>query len=141
MDEITLIDVPKKYNIPSFTPKYSGIIDHVEHVAQYKKLMRTTSIPHQYQEVCICKRFGATLTRTALQWLINLKPKTIGSFAELVNQFTRQFASSLKMEKQANDLYYVVQKTRETIRSYFNRFKAETINVRNCDIKTAIEAY
>ena len=36
IDELPLIDVPKKYTIPSFTPKYSGIIDPVEHVAQYK---------------------------------------------------------------------------------------------------------
>ena len=36
VDEIALIDVPKKYNIASFTPKYSGIADPVEHVAQYK---------------------------------------------------------------------------------------------------------
>ena len=32
-DEITFIDVPKEYNIPSFTPKYSGITDPMEHVA------------------------------------------------------------------------------------------------------------
>ena len=54
VDEIALIDVPKKYNIPSFTPKYSGITDPVEHVAQYKQLMWTASIAHQYQEVCMC---------------------------------------------------------------------------------------
>ena len=141
MDEIALTDVRKKYNIPSFTPKYSGIADPVEHVAQYKQLMWTTSIPYQYQEVCMRKSFGATLTGAALQWLINHKPKFIGSFPELVNQFTRQFVSSRKMEKRTNDLYYVVQKTGDTIRNYFNRFNAEMINVRNCDIKTAIKAY
>ncbi|KAI3701922.1 hypothetical protein L6452_27409 [Arctium lappa] len=103
--------------------------------------MSTISIPHQYQEVCICKSFGATLTGSTLQWLIGLKPKSIGSFAELVNYFSQQFASSRKMEKQTSDLYYVVQKAGETIQSYFNRFNAEMISVRNCDIKTAIEAY
>ncbi|KAJ9535060.1 hypothetical protein OSB04_un001867 [Centaurea solstitialis] len=104
VDKIALMDIPKKYNITAFMTKYSGITDPVEHVAQY-------------QEACMCK--GA-----ALQWIINLKPKSIGSFAELVNQFTRQFASSRKMEKQTSDLYYVVQKT-----------------VKNCNVKTAIEAY
>ncbi|KAJ9544306.1 hypothetical protein OSB04_024013 [Centaurea solstitialis] len=141
VDEIALMDIPKKYNIPTFTTKYSGITDPVEHVAQYKQLMWTASIPSQYQEACMCKSFGSTLTGAALQWLINLKPKSIESFAELVNQFTRQFASSRKMEKQTSDLYYVVQKTGETIRDYFNRFNAEMIEVKNCDIKTAIEAY
>ncbi|KAJ9541697.1 hypothetical protein OSB04_028203, partial [Centaurea solstitialis] len=115
VDEIALMDILKKYNIPAFTTKYSGITDHVEHVAQYKQLMWTVSIPSQYQEVCICKSFGSTLTGAALQWLINLKPKTIGSFAELKNG--------------------------ESIRDYFNRFNAEMIEVKNCDVKTAIEAY
>lgn len=108
VNEIALVDVPKKYSIPAFTPKYSGITDPTEHIAQYKQLMWTVSIPYQYQEVCMCKSFGATLTGAALQWLINLKPKSVGSFAELVNQFSQQFASSRKMEKQTSDLYYVV---------------------------------
>jgi Retrotransposon gag protein len=141
VDEIALVDVPKKYNLPAFTSKYTGVTDPVEHVAQYKQLMWTASIPSQYQEVCMCKSFGSTLSGAALQWLINLKPKSIGSFAELVNQFTRQFASSRKMEKQTSDLYYIVQKPGETIREYFNRFNAAMIEVKDCDIKTAIEAY
>ncbi|KAJ9536183.1 hypothetical protein OSB04_un000643 [Centaurea solstitialis] len=141
VDELALVDVPKKYTIPAFATKYSGITDPVEHIAQYKQLMWTVPIPAQYQEVCMCKSFGSTLTGAALQWLINLKPKSIGSFAELVNQFTRQFASSRKMEKQTSDLYYIVQKSGETIRDYFNRFNAAMIEIKNCDVKTAIEAY
>ncbi|KAJ9546290.1 hypothetical protein OSB04_018833 [Centaurea solstitialis] len=141
VDELALVDVHKKYTIPAFATKYSGITDPVEHIAQYKQLMWTVPIPAQYQEVCMCKSFGSTLTGAALQWLINLKPKSIGSFAELVNQFTRQFASSRKMEKQTSDLYYIVQKSGETIRDYFNRFNAAMIEIKNCDVKTAIEAY
>jgi len=45
------------------------------------------------------------------------------------------------MEKQTSHLYYVVQKTGELIRNYFNRFNAEMINVNNCDVKIVIEAY
>ncbi|KAI3667466.1 hypothetical protein L6452_42524 [Arctium lappa] len=141
VDEIALANFPKKYNIPTFTPKYSGVTDPTEHVAQYKQLMWTVSIPHQFQEVYMCNIFEATLTGSVLQWLINLKPKTIGSFVELVNQFSQQFASSRKMEKQTSDLYYVVQKNGESIRDYFNQFNTEMIGIRNCDVKTAIEAY
>ncbi|KAJ9543870.1 hypothetical protein OSB04_023577 [Centaurea solstitialis] len=141
VDELALVDVPKKYTIPAFATKYYGITDPVEHIVQYKQLMWTVPIPTQFQEVCMCKSFGSTLTGAALQWLINLKPKSIGSFAELVNQFTRQFASSRKMEKQTSDLYYIVQKSGETIRDYFNRFNAAMIKIKNCDVKTAIEAY
>ncbi|KAJ9557255.1 hypothetical protein OSB04_011869 [Centaurea solstitialis] len=141
VDELALVDIPKKYTIPAFAINCFGVTDPVEHVAQYKQLMWTVPIPTLYQEVCMCKSFGSTLTGAALQWLINLKPKSIGSFAELVNQFTRQFASSRKMEKQTSDLYYVIQKPGETIRDYFNRFNAAMIEVKNCDVKTAIEAY
>ena len=45
------------------------------------------------------------------------------------------------MEKQTSDLYYVIQKSGELIHSYFNRFNAEMVNVKNCEVKTAIEAY
>ncbi|KAJ9536185.1 hypothetical protein OSB04_un000645 [Centaurea solstitialis] len=45
------------------------------------------------------------------------------------------------MDKQTSDLYYVVQKSGETIRDYFNIFDAAMIEVKNCDVKTAIEAY
>ncbi|KAI3715634.1 hypothetical protein L6452_22620 [Arctium lappa] len=136
-----MVDVPKKYNIPTFTPKYSRISDPAEHIAQYKQLMWTVSIPHQYQEVCMCKSFGATLTGAALQWLINLRPESIGSFAELVNQFFQQFASSRKMEKHTSDLYYITQKIGESVQNYFYRFNSKMISVRNCDVRTAIEAY
>ncbi|KAJ9562463.1 hypothetical protein OSB04_007623 [Centaurea solstitialis] len=67
VDELALVDVPKKYTIPAFATKYSGITDPVEHIAQYKQLMWTVPIPAQYQEVCMCKSFGSTLTGAALQ--------------------------------------------------------------------------
>ena len=69
VDEIALIDVPKKYNIPSFMPKYYGITDPVEHIAQYKQLIWTTSIPHQYQEVCVCKSVGSEYYQVLLMLL------------------------------------------------------------------------
>ncbi|KAJ9560921.1 hypothetical protein OSB04_006081 [Centaurea solstitialis] len=45
VDELALVDVPKKYTIPAFVTKYSGITDPVEHIAQYKQLMWTVPIP------------------------------------------------------------------------------------------------
>ncbi|KAJ9557242.1 hypothetical protein OSB04_011856 [Centaurea solstitialis] len=45
VDEIALIDIPKKYSIPVFNPQYSGITDPVEHIAQYNQLMWIVLIP------------------------------------------------------------------------------------------------
>ncbi|KAJ9544839.1 hypothetical protein OSB04_024546 [Centaurea solstitialis] len=128
VDEISLIDVPKKYTIPAFATKYSGVTDPVEHVdSSY-----TGAIPRSLH----VQELRINLNRSSITM-----PKSIGSFAKLVNQFTRQFASSRKMEKQTSDVYYVVQKPGETIRDYFNRFNAAMIEVKNCDVKTAIKAY
>ncbi|KAJ9560920.1 hypothetical protein OSB04_006080 [Centaurea solstitialis] len=60
---------------------------------------------------------------------------------KLGQETSAHFASSRKMEKQTSDLYYIVQKSGETIRDYFNRFNAAMIEIKNCDVKTAIEAY
>ncbi|KAI3678000.1 hypothetical protein L6452_37277 [Arctium lappa] len=66
VDEIAMVDVPKKFNILTFTSKYSGIRDPTDHITQYKQLMWIVSIVHQYQEACMCKSFGVTLTGTVL---------------------------------------------------------------------------
>ncbi|KAJ9544197.1 hypothetical protein OSB04_023904 [Centaurea solstitialis] len=62
IDEIALVDIPNT----TFTPKYSGISDDVEHIAQYKQLVWIVPIPTQFQEICMCKGFGSTLTGAAL---------------------------------------------------------------------------
>ncbi|KAJ9535562.1 hypothetical protein OSB04_un001302 [Centaurea solstitialis] len=113
IDEIALVDIPKKYNIPAFTPKYSGISDPVEHIAQYKQLVWTVPIPTQFQEICMCKGFGSTLTE--------LRCSVYSTVCKQSQDGETNKRSLLCRAK--------------------NRFNAEMIEVKNCDVRTAIEAY
>ncbi|XP_010669872.1 uncharacterized protein LOC104886992 [Beta vulgaris subsp. vulgaris] len=139
-DPIALIEVPKRFSVPTMK-LYDGTADPNDHVAQYKQRMITISIPKNMREACICKGFGSTLTGPALQWFINLNNGTISSFAQLVNIFNMQFASSRKMEKQASDIHRIVQKSDESLKEFVNRFNREKVSIPNCDARTVIEAF
>ncbi|XP_074288591.1 uncharacterized protein LOC141613748 [Silene latifolia] len=62
-------------------------------------------------------------------------------FADQVNAFTQQFASSRKPQKHAGDLYRIVQGARETIREHNTRFNNEKVAVWECDVSIAVEAF
>ncbi|XP_074297650.1 uncharacterized protein LOC141628399 [Silene latifolia] len=89
----------------------------------------------------MCKGLGSTLSGAALQWFVGLPNKSISSFADLVNAFNQQFASSRKAEKQTSDLYRIVQGFKESTRDYLNRFNKEKVAIPRCDIATAIQAF
>ncbi|XP_074305824.1 uncharacterized protein LOC141641046 [Silene latifolia] len=95
----------------------------------------------QVNEACMCKRFGSTLTGPALRWFVGLPNRSISTFADLVNAFTQQFASSRKPQKHAGDLYRIVQGAGKTIGEYNTRFNNEKVAVRECDVSTAVEAF
>lgn len=136
-DFIAMIEVPKRFSVPTMR-MYDGTTDPNDHVAQYKQRMMTISIPRSMREACMCKGFGSTLTGPGLQWFIHLGNGTISSFAQLINIFNLQFASSRKMEKHVSDLHRVVQKSDESLKEFVRRFNREKVSIPNCDVKTAI---
>lgn len=83
--------------------------------------------------------FGSILT--ALQWLVSLPNKRIGSIADLVDAFNLQFTSNRHFEKITSNLYKIVHKYMEPLREYLTRFNMENITIQNCDIPTTIEAF
>ncbi|XP_056688448.1 uncharacterized protein [Spinacia oleracea] len=89
----------------------------------------------------MCKSFGGTLDGAALEWLMNITPGSISCLSDLNNAFYQQFASSRQLEKQTSDLYRLAQGPTESVRDNFNRFNCEKISIKNCDVKTTIEAF
>ena len=87
-----------KLSFPSIKA-YDGTTDPDDHVAQYKKRMLAVAFPKESRDATMCKGFGSTLTRPALQWYINLPSRSIASFAILSDKFVEQFASSRDLEK------------------------------------------
>ncbi|KAF2610113.1 hypothetical protein F2Q70_00011368 [Brassica cretica] len=107
-DEITLIEMPRKFSFPSIKA-YDGTTDSDDHVAQYRQRMLAVALPKESREATMCKWFGSTLTGPALQWYINLPFGFIASFAILSDKFVEQFASSRDLEKTTDGLYEILQ--------------------------------
>ncbi|XP_074302128.1 uncharacterized protein LOC141633583 [Silene latifolia] len=140
VDDIALVGVPKGCVPPTMT-LYDGTTDPLDHINHYKQKMMVINATGSLKEACMCKGFGSTLSGAALQWFVSLPNKSITCFADLVNTFHQQFASSRKPEKQTSDLYQIVQGSEESTRDFLNRFNREKVAIPQCDIATTIEAF
>ncbi|KAF3573423.1 hypothetical protein F2Q69_00059419 [Brassica cretica] len=90
-DEITLIEMPRKFSFPSIKV-YDGTSDPDDHIAQYRQRILAVALPKEWREATMCKGFGSTLIGPALQWYINLPSRSISSFA------TSSWSSSLAVD-------------------------------------------
>ncbi|KAF3573642.1 hypothetical protein F2Q69_00059549 [Brassica cretica] len=140
MDEITLIEMPRKFSFPSIKA-YDGTTDLDDHVAQYGQRMLAVALPKGSRKATMCKGFSSTLIGPALQWYINLPSRSIASFAVLSNKFVEQFASSRDLEKTSDSLYEIIQHRAEPLRGYIARFNQEKVAIPECSIPTAISAF
>ncbi|KAF3595691.1 hypothetical protein DY000_02020411 [Brassica cretica] len=111
-DEITLIEMPRKFSFPSIKP-YDGTIDPDDHIAQYKQRMLAVALPKG----------------------------SIASFAVLSDKFVEQLASSMDLEKTSDSLYEILQHRAEPLRSYIARFNQENVVIPKSSIPTAISAF
>ncbi|KAF3549304.1 hypothetical protein DY000_02008178 [Brassica cretica] len=139
-DEITLIEMPRKFSFP-ITKVYDGTTDPDDHVAQYRRRMLVVALPKESCEATMCKGFGSNLTGPALQWYINLPSMSIASFAILSDKFVEQFASSRNLEKTSDGLYEILQHRAEPLRGYIARFNQEKVVIPECSIPTTISAF
>ncbi|KAF2534986.1 hypothetical protein F2Q68_00020642 [Brassica cretica] len=64
-DEITLIEMPRKFSFSSIKA-YDGTTDPDDHVAQYRQRMLAVALPKGSREATMSKGFGSTLTGPAL---------------------------------------------------------------------------
>ncbi|KAK0608385.1 hypothetical protein LWI29_029952 [Acer saccharum] len=140
VDAIALTEMPKKFSFPNMK-QYEGMTDLDDHIAQYKQRMFTAAIPRDLRGVCMCKAFGSSLSGQALQWYTNLPNNSIDSFAQLTDTFVEQFAINRKLKKQSNDLYTIMQRPIENLRTYVRRFNREKVQIPHCNQATAIYAF
>ncbi|KAF3485524.1 hypothetical protein F2Q69_00052345 [Brassica cretica] len=139
-DEITLIEMPRKFSFPSIKA-YNGTADPDDHVAKYRQRMLDVALPKGSREATMCKGFSSTMTGPALQWYINLPSRFIASIAVLSDKFVEQFASSRDLEKTSDSLYEILQNRAEPPRGYIARFNQEKVAIPECSIPTAISAF
>ena len=116
---------------------FDGVKDPVDHLNTYKNQMEL----HGYQDPVRCRAFSITLKGPALAWFNRLPPSSISSFRELSIAFVSHFIGARTYRKPSYHLLTVKQGTQESLKSYVQRFNAESLKIDIPDEKFLITAF
>ena len=111
--------------------------DHVDHLNTYKNQMEL----HEYQDPVRCKAFAIKLKGPTLAWFNRLPPSSVSSFRELSIAFVSHFIGSRTYRKPSYHLLTIKQSPQESLRSYVQRFNAESLKVDIPDEKFTITVF
>ena len=96
---------------------------------------------HGYQDPVRCRAFAITLKGPALAWFNRLPLSSISSFKELSIAFVSHFIGARTYRKPSYHLLTIEQSSQEILRSYVQRFNAESLKVDIPEEKFAITAF
>ena len=116
---------------------FDGVKDPVDHLNTYKNQMEL----HGYQDPIRCRAFAITLKGLALAWFNRLPPSSVSSFRELSIAFVSHFIGARTYRKPSYHLLTIKQSPQESLRSYVQRFNAESLKVDIPDEKFTITAF
>ena len=88
-----------------------------------------------------CRAFAITLKGPALAWFNRLPPSSISSFRELSIAFVSHFIGARTYRKPSYHLLTIKQNSQKSLRSYVQRFNAESLKVDIPDEKFVITAF
>ena len=125
-----------KFKMPQ-VEAFDGVKDQVDHLNTYKNQMEL----HGYQDPVRCRAFATTLKGPALAWFNRLPPSSITSFRELSIAFVSHFIGARTYGKPSYHLLTVKQGSQESLKSYVQRFNAESLKIDIPDEKFAITAF
>ena len=128
--------LPAKFRMPQIEV-FNGAKDHVDHLNTYKNQMEL----HGYQDPLQCRAFTNTLKGSALAWFNRLPPSSVSTFRELSIAFVSYFIGARTYRKPGYHLLTIKQSSQESLRSYAQRFNAESLKVDVPDKKFAITAF
>ena len=134
--EVLHFPLPTKFRMPQIEA-FDGAIDPVDHLNTYKNQMEI----HGYQDPVRCKAFAITLKGPTLAWFNRLPPSSITSFRELSIAFVSHFIGARTYKKPSYHLLTIKQRSQESLRSYVQRFNADSLKVDIPDEKFAITAF
>ena len=128
--------LPAKFRMPQ-VEAFDGKRDPVDHLNTYKNQMEL----HGYQDLVRCRAFAITLKGPTLAWFNRLPSSLILSFKELSIAFVSHFIEARTYRKPSYHLLTIKQKPQENLRSYVQRFNAESLKVDVPYEKFAITAF
>ena len=134
--EVLHFPLPAKFRM-SQMEVFDGVKDPVDHLNTYKNQMEL----HGYQDPVRCRAFATTLKGPALAWFNRLPPSSISSFRDLSIAFVSHFIGARTYRKPSYHLLTVKQGTQESLKSYVQRFNAESLKVDVPDEKFAITVF
>ena len=128
--------LPAKFRMPQ-VEAFDGVKDPVDYLNTYKNQMEL----HGYQDPVQCRAFSTTLKGLALAWFNRIPPSSISSFKELSIAFVSHFIGARTYRKPSYHLLTVNQGLQESLKSYVQRFNAESLKIDIPDEKFAITAF
>ena len=134
--EVLHFPLPTKFRMPQIEA-FDGAKDLVDHLNTYKNQMEL----YGYRDPVRCRAFGITLKDPALAWFNRLPPSSISSFRELSIAFVSHFIGARTYRKPSYHLLTIKQSSQESLRSYVQRFNAESLKVDISGEKFAITAF
>ena len=134
--EVLRYPLPAKFRMPQ-VEAFDGVKDPVDHLNTYKNQMEL----HGYQDPMRCRAFATTLKGPAMAWFNRIPPSTISSFRELSIAFVSHFIGARTYRKPSYHLLTIKQGSQESLKSYVQRFNAESLKIDVPDEKFAITAF
>ena len=134
--EVLHFPLPSKFRVLQ-VESFDGARDPVDHLNTYKNQMEL----HGYQDPVRSRAFAITLKGLVLAWFNRLPPSSISSFRELSIAFVSHFIRARTYRKPSYHLLTIKQSSQESLRSYVQRFNAESLKVDILDEKFVITAF
>ena len=134
--EVPHFPLPSKFRMPQ-VEAFDGAKDSADHLNSYKNQVKQ----HGYQDPVRCRAFAITLKGPALAWFNRLPPSSISSFKELSIAFVSHFIGVKTYRKPSYHLLTIKHRSQESLRSYVQRFNAESLKVDIPDEKFAITSF
>ena len=116
---------------------FDGVKDPVNHLNTYKNQMDL----HGYQDPVQCRAFTTTLKGPALAWFNRIPLSSISSIRELSIAFVYHFIGAMTYRKPSYYLLTIKQGSQESLKSYVQRFNAESLKIDIPDERFAITAF
>ena len=134
--EVLNYPLPAKFRMPQ-VEAFDGVKDPVDHLNTYKNQMEL----HGYPDPVRCRAFATTLKGPAMACFNRTPPSTISSFRELSIAFLSHFIGARTYRKPSYHLLTIKQGTQENLKSYVQRFNAESLKIDVLDEKIAVTTF
>ena len=134
--EVLHFPLPAKFRMPQIEA-FNGTRDPVDHLNTYKNQIEL----HGYLDPVRCRAFTITLKGPTLAWFNRLPPSSISSFKELSIAFVSHFIGARTYRNPSYHLLTIKHNPQKSMRSYVQRFNAESLKVDVPDEKFAITTF